>query len=74
MQIKQLCQQHTFSITKEITRSMKNLVIEIVELQHLAETTGNRGHNEEFKALKKKVALADLVSLKAQAALVRSLF
>ncbi|KAL6473518.1 hypothetical protein MHYP_G00170790 [Metynnis hypsauchen] len=51
---------------------MKNLEIEIVELQNLTESTGNRGNIEALKT--KKVALADLLGTKAQGALVRSRF
>ncbi|KAL6483834.1 hypothetical protein MHYP_G00087060 [Metynnis hypsauchen] len=51
---------------------MKSLEIEIVELQNLTESTGNRGNIEALKT--KKVILADLLGTKAQGALVRSRF
>uniref|UniRef100_A0AAQ4RMD0 Reverse transcriptase domain-containing protein n=1 Tax=Gasterosteus aculeatus aculeatus TaxID=481459 RepID=A0AAQ4RMD0_GASAC len=67
-----LCQQHTFNVTRDIARSMKDLETEIVELEHLSESTGDRGHFEVLKG--KKMALADLFNVKVQGALVRSRF
>ena len=71
-EIKLLCQQHTLNVTRDITRSMKDLEIDIVELENLGESTGDRGHNEVLKI--KKLALADLLESKVQGALVRSRF
>ncbi|KAJ3582861.1 hypothetical protein NHX12_000164, partial [Muraenolepis orangiensis] len=51
---------------------MKALEIDVEELQELAESTGNRGHIGALKA--KKSALADLLGISAQGALVRSRF
>ena len=38
-EIKLLCQQHTLNVTRDITRSMKDLEIDIVELENLSEST-----------------------------------
>ncbi|KAK0141819.1 Transposon TX1 uncharacterized protein [Merluccius polli] len=51
---------------------MEDLESGIVELQGLADSTGNREHIEALKT--KKIALKDLLSTKAQGALVRSRF
>ena len=72
IQIKLLCQQHTLNVTRDITRSMKDLEIDIVELENLSESTGDRGYIEILKV--KKLSLADLLDTKAQGALVRSRF
>ena len=70
IQIQQFCNQYTMNVTRDITRSMNTLESEIVELLTLVETTGDRGH---IRALK-KAALADLLDIRAQEALVRSKF
>ncbi|MPV02303.1 hypothetical protein FVA96_24195, partial [Escherichia coli] len=72
IEIRLLCQQHTLNVTRDITRSMKDLETDIVELERLNESTGERGHIEVLKI--KKMALADLLDVKAQGALVRSRF
>ena len=51
---------------------MKDLETDIVELEHLSESTGNQGYIESLKG--KKMALADLLESKVQGALVRSCF
>ncbi|KAJ3582716.1 hypothetical protein NHX12_000317 [Muraenolepis orangiensis] len=51
---------------------MKALEIDVEELQELAESIGDRGHIGALKA--KKSALADLLGISAQGALVRSRF
>ncbi|KAK3510761.1 hypothetical protein QTP70_022467 [Hemibagrus guttatus] len=56
--IQQLCQQYTAKVTRDITKSLRELEIEIVELQTLTESTGNRGHFKNFKA--KKALMIDL--------------
>uniref|UniRef100_A0A3Q3EUV6 Reverse transcriptase domain-containing protein n=1 Tax=Labrus bergylta TaxID=56723 RepID=A0A3Q3EUV6_9LABR len=71
-EIKLLCQQHTLNVTRDITRSMKDLETDIVELERLSESTANRGYIEILKV--KKLALADLLDVKVQGALVRSRF
>ena len=71
VEIKNFCQQYTFNVSSHITRSMRDLEIEIVELQNVA-STGNRGSIDDLKY--KKAALADLLGTKAQGALVRSRF
>ncbi|KAK3566097.1 hypothetical protein QTP86_025692, partial [Hemibagrus guttatus] len=60
------------NITRDITKSLKDLEIGIVELQALAESTGDRRHVEELKL--KKAVMADLLGTKAQGALIRSRF
>lgn len=68
--IKQLCLQYTLNVTRDMTRSMKDLESEIVKLQDLADSTGEKEH---FKVLKrKKLALSNLLGFSAQGALVRS--
>lgn len=51
---------------------MKTLEIEIVELQNLVESTGNRGHIELLKV--KRKTLGNLLGLRAQGTLIRSRF
>ncbi|KAK3536160.1 hypothetical protein QTP70_031757 [Hemibagrus guttatus] len=70
--IQQLCCKYTVNITRDITKSLKDLEIGIVELQALAESTGDRRHVEDLKV--KKVLMADLLGTKAQGALIRSRF
>ncbi|KAK0132088.1 Transposon TX1 uncharacterized protein [Merluccius polli] len=69
-EIKLLCQQHTLNVTRDITRSMKDLETDIVELERLSESITNQGYFEILKV--KKLALADLLDAKVQGALVRS--
>ncbi|KAI3363863.1 hypothetical protein L3Q82_001465 [Scortum barcoo] len=57
---------------EDITRSMKDLESDIVELEEMSESTGDRGCIEILKV--KKLALANLLESKVQGALVRSLF
>ncbi|KAI3357334.1 hypothetical protein L3Q82_015491 [Scortum barcoo] len=63
---------HTLNVTRDITRSMKDLESDIVELEEMSESTGDRGCIEILKV--KKLALANLLESKVQGALVRSLF
>ncbi|KAJ4923422.1 hypothetical protein JOQ06_021421, partial [Pogonophryne albipinna] len=70
--IKQLCLQYTLNVSCDITKSMRDLEMEIVELQSFAESTGNPGCIEDLKS--KKAILADLLGSRAQGALVRSRF
>ena len=51
-QIRLLCQQHTLNVTRDATRSMKDLETDIVELEHLSESTGNQGYIESLKGKK----------------------
>ncbi|KAK3560765.1 hypothetical protein QTP86_019211, partial [Hemibagrus guttatus] len=62
--IQQLCREYTVNITRDITKSLKDLEIGLVELQALAESTGDRRHVEDLKV--KKVLMADLLGTKAQ--------
>ncbi|KAI4887913.1 hypothetical protein NFI96_014527 [Prochilodus magdalenae] len=72
IQTRVFCQQYTLNVTRDIARSLKALEMEIVELQNLGATTGNREH---IKTLKSKTAtLADLLGARVQGALVRSRF
>ncbi|KAK3560393.1 hypothetical protein QTP86_008483 [Hemibagrus guttatus] len=70
--IQQLCREYTVNITRDITKSLKDLEIGIVELQALAESTGDRRHVEDLKV--KKALMADLLGTKARGALIRSRF
>ncbi|KAJ4931707.1 hypothetical protein JOQ06_010147 [Pogonophryne albipinna] len=70
--IKQLCLQYTLNVSRDITKSMRDLEMEIVELQSFAESTGNPGCIEDLKS--KKAILADLLGSRAQGVLVRSRF
>ena len=70
--IRQLCQQYTLNVSRDRARSMRELEIELVDLQSLAESTGDRGHIEALTV--KKTALSSLLGVKAQGALVRSRF
>ena len=71
-QIQQLCQQFSRNVTRDLTRSLKNLEFEAEELQSLAEFSENRGHLDSLKH--KKAAIANLLGVSAQGALVRSRF
>ena len=70
--IRQLCQQYTLNVSRDRARSMRELEIELVDLQSLAESTGDRGHIEALTV--KKTALSSLLGVKAQGALVWSRF
>ncbi|KAK3523126.1 hypothetical protein QTP86_017712 [Hemibagrus guttatus] len=70
--IQQLCREYTVNITRDITKSLEDLEIGIVDLQAVAESTGDRRHVEDLKV--KKVLMADLLGTKAQGALIRSRF
>lgn len=70
VQIKLLCQQHTLNVTRDVTRSIRDLEIDIVDLECESESTENRGYIEILKT--KKMALASLLETKVQGALVRS--
>jgi len=61
--IKQLCLQYTLNVSRDITKSMRDLEMEIVELQSYAESTGNPGCIEDLKS--KKAILADLLGSRA---------
>ncbi|KAK3544620.1 hypothetical protein QTP86_018464, partial [Hemibagrus guttatus] len=56
--------RYAYNVTKDITRSLRALEIEVVELQGLVESTGNRVHIEALK--KKKHALDDLLDTTVQ--------
>lgn len=72
IQIKQLCQEYTFNVSYDLSRSMKIIESEIIELQNLVENTGNFEYVIKLKSKKKD--LADLLKKKTQGALVRSRF
>lgn len=50
-------------------KSIEELETDVVDLQRLSESTGDRGHLQALKTV-----LADLLGLRAQGALVRSRF
>ncbi|KAJ4939822.1 hypothetical protein JOQ06_029258, partial [Pogonophryne albipinna] len=64
--------KYTLNVSRDITKSMRDLEMEIVELQSFAESTGNPACIEDLKS--KKAILADLLGSRAQGALVRSRF
>ncbi|KAI3364563.1 hypothetical protein L3Q82_011349 [Scortum barcoo] len=65
------CQQYNHNVTKQITldpfRTLET------EVQHLLSCTGDQGHIEALKS-KKAAAIANLLGITAQGALVRSRF
>ena len=71
-QIKLFCQQYTCNVTRHITSSLQDLEMDVVKLQNLVDSTGNQEYSEALKS--KKAALANLLGLSAQGALVRSRF
>lgn len=72
IEIKELCQQYTVNVSSNLTKSIRDLEIEIVELQVSAHSTGNRGDLENLNL--KKAALADLLGSRTQGAMVRCRF
>lgn len=72
MQIQQLCKQYSRNITSDRTRSIEILEAELVEFQNLAYSTGDNDDIDNLAT--KKGALAELLGLNAQGALVRSRF
>lgn len=72
VQIKQLCQQYTLNVTRDITRSMKTIEKELVELHTRVDNTCNLAQFDSFN--KKKNILGKLLDTVAQGALVRSRF
>lgn len=72
VQIRQLCQQYTVSVTRGINESMRSLEKDILELQQALESTSNSRLVEDLKG--KKALLIDLLDTKAQGALTRSRF
>ncbi|CAF94185.1 unnamed protein product [Tetraodon nigroviridis] len=71
-QVKQLCQQLTRGVTKELVRNMKDLEQQVGDIVSSATPTENRGSLSTLKS--KKAALANLLGISAQGALVRSRF
>lgn len=71
VQIKQLCLQYTLSVTRDMTRSMRDLEREVVELQNRADSTGDREHIEVLKL--KRSALSDLLGFHAHGALIHKI-
>ena len=49
-QIKQLCQQFTRKVNRDLTQTMKDLERQVEELQSLVASTGNRGHLDSLKS------------------------
>ena len=52
----------TLNVTRDITRSIRDLETDIVDLECASESTGNRGYIEILKT--KKMALANLLDTK----------
>ena len=64
VQIKQLCQQYTLNASRNMTKSIKDLEVDIVELQSSSQSTGNGGCIENLKS--KKAVLADLLCIRCR--------
>lgn len=71
-QIKSLCLQYTRSVSRDLAKLVRNLEREMVELQKLADSTGETRHIDILKA--KKRVLADLLGVPTRGAVVRSRF
>ncbi|TWW71608.1 Transposon TX1 uncharacterized 149 kDa protein ORF 2 [Takifugu flavidus] len=71
LEIQLLCQQYTLNATQDTCRSIKDLETEIVELEAIGSSTGDRGCIEILQS--KKMALASLLDNQVKGALVRSL-
>lgn len=73
IEIQQLCRMYTLNVSRDISRSLKDLEKEIIEIQNLVESVRDR---ECVKILKdKKKILDDLLGVKAQGvALMEFLF
>jgi len=68
IEIKMLCQQYAFNVSRDITRQMRLLESEIVKLQALADV-----EPRQAETLKSKRSLLDnMLGIKAQGALIRS--
>lgn len=72
VRIKQLCQQYTLNVTRDLTGNLKSLGADIIQLQSAVETTDDKDCIEKLKL--KKLQLKDLLERRAQGALVRSRF
>lgn len=72
VQIKLLCQQYAYNVTRDITRSIGTLESEIINLQNLVEAKGEQSFIDSLKC--KKSALVDLLGTRTKGALVRSRF
>ncbi|TWW59301.1 Transposon TX1 uncharacterized 149 kDa protein ORF 2 [Takifugu flavidus] len=68
LEIQLLCQQYTLNATQDTRRSIKDLETEIVELEAIGSSTGDRGCIEILQSKK----LASLLDNQIQGALVRS--
>nr|BAC82603.1 pol-like protein [Takifugu rubripes] len=64
-----LCQQYTLNATQDTRRSIRDLETEIVELESIGSSTGERGYIEILKS--KKMVLSNLLDGQVQGALVR---
>lgn len=71
VRIRQLCQQYTLNVTRDLTFNLKSLETDIVQLQSAIGNT-DEARIEELKL--KKLQLKDLLEKRAQGALVRSRF
>lgn len=71
-EIQHFCKHFIHNVTRDMTRSMRALETELVELQSLAASTRDQGH---FPSLKSKTsALTNLLGIAAEGTLVRSWF
>ncbi|KAI7801458.1 pol-like protein [Triplophysa rosa] len=70
--IKILCQQYAFNVSRDITRSIRELESEIINLQNLVEAKREQRFIDALKG--KKSALVDLLGTRTQGAFVRSRF
>lgn len=72
IQIQQLCQQYTFTMSWDIAKSLEELKIEIVKLQNLVESTKNQRWVDVLKS--KRRVMNDLLGIQAPGALIHSRF
>lgn len=63
-EIKEFCQQYVVNVSSDLAKSMRDLEIEIVEMQVTANSTGNRGWFGSLNS--KKALLAGLLDSRAQ--------
>lgn len=70
IEIKMLCQQYAFNVSRDITRDMRQLESEIVNLHALADVKREPRQAETLKF--KRSLLENMLGIKAQGALIRS--
>lgn len=72
VRIRQLCQQYTLNVTRDLTFNLKSLEADIIKLQSFLGNADDKDCIEKIRL--KKILLKDLVERRAQGALVRSRF